>query len=268
MTRILSRRAPWSARRPRRVAGSRRARRRSAPRLAMTPRSLCACGRRAPRRCRRVQRAAGDSRARWCIRTRLLVFVCRGPRRSWSPDRPPAAPRRGRAQSPGARQSARQHRFELADVTERERPPQRPDRRGRHRAESQHPPGAPGAQHPDMIDVSAAREHRGDHRADLGARVRGTRAHPPLDQRRNTQTGHQRARQDQARVGHQALMIKRRCEPVQTARRCRHKKCLLFLRRMWIWTSQSSQIRRPFSRTRQPTHTHHTGGFRFSGRMR
>ncbi len=171
-----------------------------------------------------------------------------------------------RAQSPGARQSARQHRFELADVTERERPPQRPDRRGRHRAEPQHPTGAPGAQHPDMIDVSAAREHRGDHRADLGARVRGTRAHPPLDQRRNTQTGHQRARQDQARVGHQALMINRRCEPVRTARRSRHKKCLLFLRRMWIWTSQSSQIRRPFSRTRQPPHTHHTDGFRLRSR--
>ena len=53
----------------------------------------------------------------------------------------------------------------------------------------------------------AACEHRGDHGADLGARVRGTGAHPPLDQRRQAQTVHQRARQDQARVGHQALMI-------------------------------------------------------------
>ena len=123
-----------------------------------------------------------------------------------------------RAQSPGARQSARQHRFELADVTERERPQERPDRRGRRRLESQHPPGAPGAQHPDMIDMSAARDHRGDHRENLRARVRGTRAHPPLDQPQQTQTGHQRARQDQARVGHQALMINRRCEPVQPAR--------------------------------------------------
>ena len=123
-----------------------------------------------------------------------------------------------RAQSPGARQGARQHRFELADVTERERPQERPHRRGRHRAESQHPPGAPGAQHPDMIDVSGPCEHRGDHGADLGARVRGTGAHPPLDQPQQTQTGHQRSRQDQARVGHQALMINRRCEPVRTAR--------------------------------------------------
>ena len=167
-----------------------------------------------------------------------------------------------RAQPPGARQRARQHRFELADMTERERPPQRPHRRRRHRAEPQHPTGAPGAQHPDMIDMSAACEHRGDHGADLRARVRGTGAHPPLDQPQQTQTGHQRARQDQARVGHQSLMINRRCEPVRTARRSRHKKCLLFLRRMWLSTSQSSQIRRPFSRTRQPTHTHHTGGFR------
>ncbi len=122
------------------------------------------------------------------------------------------------SQLPCASERARQHRFELADVTERERPQERPDRGRRHRAESQHPTGAPGAQHPDVIDVSAACEHRGDHRADLGARVRGTGAHPPLDQRRNTQTGHQRARQDQARVGHQALMINRRCEPVRTAR--------------------------------------------------
>ena len=123
-----------------------------------------------------------------------------------------------RAQSPGARQRARRHRFELADVTERERPQERPDRRGRHRAESQHPTGASGAQHPDVIDMSGPCEHRGDHGADLGARVRGTGAHPPLDQRRKAQTGNQRARQDQARVGHQALMIEGRCEPVRTAR--------------------------------------------------
>ena len=103
-------------------------------------------------------------------------------------------------------------------MTERERPQERPDRRGRHRAESQHPTGASGAQHPDMIDMGGPCEHRGDHREDLGARVRGTRAHPPLDQPQQTQTGHQRARQDQARVGHQALMIKGRCEPVRTAR--------------------------------------------------
>ena len=37
---------------------------------------------------------------------------------------------------------------------------------------------------------------------------------------------------------------------------------------MWLWTSQSSQIRRPFSRTRQPPHTHHNGGFRLSDRAR
>ena len=64
----------------------------------------------------------------------------------------------------------------------------------------------------------AASEHRGDHGADLGTRVRGTGAHPPLDQPQQAQTVHQRSRQDQARVGHQALMIERRCEPVQTAR--------------------------------------------------
>ena len=47
---------------------------------------------------------------------------------------------------------------------------------------------------------------------------RGAGAHQPLDQRRKAQTGHQRSRQDQARVGHQTLMINRRREPVQTAR--------------------------------------------------
>ena len=122
------------------------------------------------------------------------------------------------SQLPCASQRARQHRFELADVTERERPQERPDRGRRHRAESQHPPGASGAQHLDMIDVSAACEHRGDHGADLGAWVRGTGAHPPLDQRRKAQTVHQRSRQDQARVGHQSLMVEGRCEPVWTAR--------------------------------------------------
>ena len=79
--------------------------------------------------------------------------------------------------------------------------------------------------------VSGASEHRRP-RENLSARVRRAGAHPPLDQPQQTQTVHQRGRQDQARVGDQALMIEGRCEPVQTAR-YRHKKCTL--------TSQSSQ---------------------------
>ena len=122
------------------------------------------------------------------------------------------------SQLPCASQRARQHRFELADVTERDRAQERPDRRGRHRLESQHPPGAAGTQHLDVIDVGGAREHRRYHRENLRARVRRAGAHPPLDQPQQTQTGHQRARQDQARVGHQAFMIEGRCEPVRTAR--------------------------------------------------
>ena len=135
------------------------------------------------------------------------------------------------AQSPGTRQRARQHRFELAGVAEREGPQERPHRGGRHRGEPQHPTGAARAQHLDMIDVSGASEHRRDQRENLSARVRRAGAHPPLDQPQQTQTVHQRGRQDQARVGDQALMIEGRCEPVQTARRYRHKKCLLLLRR-------------------------------------
>ena len=92
-------------------------------------------------------------------------------------------PRAGaRSQPPRPRQGARPHSVELAGVTEREGPQERPHRGRRHRLEPQHRAGAARAQHPDVINMGGTGEHRGDHGEDLRARVRRAGAHPPLDQ--------------------------------------------------------------------------------------
>ena len=111
----------------------------------------------------------------------------------------------GPAPSPHARAKvARPHSVELAGVTEREGPQERPHRGRRHRLEPQHRAGAARAQHPDVINMGGTGEHRGDHGEDLWARVRRAGAHPPLDQPQQALAGPSGVpRHDQARVGHE-----------------------------------------------------------------
>jgi len=62
------------------------------------------------------------------------------------------------------------HGFELADMTERERPQERAERRGCHHPMRHHRLRRPGTQHVGMIDVRTAGEHRVHQRQHLAPR--------------------------------------------------------------------------------------------------
>ena len=122
------------------------------------------------------------------------------------------------AEVPHPSQHPRHDGIELADVTKRERPQKRSNRRRCSDFEWQHPTRCSCSQHVDMINVGSARHHRRYHRQDLAARVRGPGPDPPIDQRLHTEAGHQRASHDQPGVGYQALMIEGRSDPIEIAR--------------------------------------------------
>ena len=77
---------------------------------------------------------------------------------------------RSRAEAPRAPQRFADHPVELADMTERERPQERPQRRGSHHPEPQHSLRRPRAQHVRVIDMRTAREDRRDQRQHFAAR--------------------------------------------------------------------------------------------------
>ena len=130
------------------------------------------------------------------------------------------------ASGPRPPERSAQHGVELADVTERERPQEAAHCGGGHHLERQHPLGCPGPQHVDVIDVGRPGEHRRDQRQHLATWPRRTRLDPRVDQRLETKTDHQRRRHHQPRIGHDPAVIKGRLQPVDPARRCRHRKCL------------------------------------------
>ena len=145
-------------------------------------------------------------------RVRLVRFVAGGCPASWVLQHP--------------RLWASTAQASQADVTERERPQEAADCGGGHHLERQHPLGCPGPQHVDVIDVGRPGEHRRDQRQHLATWPRGTRLDPRVDQRLETKTDHQRRRHHQPRVDHDPAVIKGRLQPVDSARRCRHRKCL------------------------------------------
>ena len=77
---------------------------------------------------------------------------------------------RANTASPRPLQRLTVDRFELTDVTEGERPQERPDRRGSHHPMTNHARSRPSAQHVGMIDVGATGTHRVHQRQHLASR--------------------------------------------------------------------------------------------------
>jgi len=81
-----------------------------------------------------------------------------------------------------------------------------------------------------MIDVAAAHQDRRHQREHLATRQRpADPAYEPdrrVDQRLQTEAGHQRPRHDQPGIGHQRLVIKGHVEVVNRVRYSTHWKCL------------------------------------------
>ncbi len=113
-------------------------------------------------------------------------------------------------------------------MTERERAQERPDCRGSHRTERQHPIGGTGSQHVDMINVRRASNDRRDDREDLATRTRRAGIDMGIDQVFQAEPVDQCRGHDQPSIRDQTLVIEDRFEPVDTARSCTHKKCLLW----------------------------------------
>jgi len=104
-------------------------------------------------------------------------------------------------------------------------------RRGGHHPERQHPPGGPGAQLVDVINVRTASQDRHDQRKHLAARPGpadpADQPHHVIDDRLQAEAHHQRRRQQQPGIGDQRRVIKGRTHPVDPVRYCTHRKCLL-----------------------------------------
>ena len=116
--------------------------------------------------------------------------------------------------------------FELADMTERERPQERPDRRGGHHSMTEHPGRRPGTQDVGMIDVRSARDHRmheGQHLAPrAGATDLADEAHRRVDQRLQPEPLRERRDEQQPGIGDEIRVIEGRVDPVERMRYSRH----------------------------------------------
>ena len=95
---------------------------------------------------------------------------------------------------------------------------------------SQHPPGRPGPEQINMVDMGTAHQHRRHQRQNLTTRIRSThptpQAHRPIHQIFQPQPIHQRPRHQQTRVGYQPLIIENHPIPVDIVRYSTHRKCL------------------------------------------
>jgi hypothetical protein len=115
------------------------------------------------------------------------------------------------AQRPRSAQHLADDGFELADVTEREGPQERAQRRGCHDPVRQHAGGVPRAQHIGVVDVGATHDHRVHQRQHLAARQRPAdaarqpnhRVHDPLQ----LEPRHDRPDENQPGVGHQIRIV-------------------------------------------------------------
>jgi hypothetical protein len=168
------------------------------------------------------------------------------------------------AQLPRPAQRLRDHRVELADMPERERPQQRAQGGRGHHPERQHRRGRPGAQHVGVIDVAAPGQDRGHQRQHLAARAGpadpADQPHRLADQFLHPETGHQRRRYHQPGVRHQARVVEDRFDPVDPARYSPHRKCLPSWLRSRRQAPSSSQLREALSRIRDAHQPRSTGG--------
>lgn len=98
------------------------------------------------------------------------------------------APSRAGARRPRVGQQPAVHLVELADMTERERPEERADRRRCQRHEPQHLPGGTRTQSVQRINVGCTGDHAHHDRHHLGRSVRDTGVNPPADQTRQAET--------------------------------------------------------------------------------
>ncbi len=90
----------------------------------------------------------------------------------------------------------------------------------------QHLRGRPRPQHIDVVDVGAA-DHQGVHEGQqLAARQRTTdpagQLHGVVDEAFQAQTDHQHTHQDQARVGHEVVVVEDRLSARDHMRRWTH----------------------------------------------
>ena len=121
-------------------------------------------------------------------------------------------------------------RFELADMTERERSQERPQRRGGHHPMRQHRTAGAGPQHVGVIDVGCPGDHGVDQGEHLAARTGpadpADQPHHRVDHRFHPQPSRQRRRQQQPGIGDQVRVIEDGVDAVDPVRYSRHWKCL------------------------------------------
>ena len=156
----------------------------------------------------------------------------------------------------------------LANMTPGERTQERSHSRGSHHRMSQHPPGRPGPQQINMVDMGTAHQHRRHQRQNLTTRVRSThpapQAHRPIHQIFQPQPIHQRPRHQQTRVGYQPLIIENHPIPVDIVRYSTHRKCLQTPGQQPFLLQLLSQIRGTFRVYPPPNPQHSIGGSRLT----
>ena len=161
----------------------------------------------------RAWRGSGGSRACGCSRTRRPACRSRGPHRRTNRRRRPAAPSPGPAPAAHARaRLSREHPVELADVPERERAQERPQRRRRRDAMPEHRRGLPRPQHVAVLDAVRARAPSPTSivitlRPGFAAPGRSPRSTRCIDQPLDPQPPCQQRRQHHARVRDRPLII-------------------------------------------------------------
>ena len=126
------------------------------------------------------------------------------------------------ARRPGPPDRLGDHRVELADMPERERSQERPQRRGGHHPERQHRLGSAGAETVRVIDVGSSGQDRGHQRQHLATRTGPAdpvdESNPLVHEGLETEPDHQRGRHDQPGVGHQRRVIEGHRHAVDRAR--------------------------------------------------
>ena len=127
-----------------------------------------------------------------------------------------------RTGGPGPGEQLAADAVELANVAPAEAAQERAEGGRRLDGEAQHPARATGAQGVRVIDAVAAREGGHDERQELVAWVRPagrrTEIEVPLNELPQTELRGQGGRQEQARVGHQAVVVEAHTEPVEAVR--------------------------------------------------
>jgi hypothetical protein len=117
-----------------------------------------------------------------------------------------------RARLPRPLNRLAEQRVELADMPERKRPQERPQRRRCRDPAAQQPARAARAQHAAVIDAVGAQHHRVEQRHHLAARVGATRPiatqpHAVLRERLDTEAPGERRDEHHPGIGHRAFVV-------------------------------------------------------------